>query len=97
MIWGIDYWTQNTKSFLFKLIQLINGYIYYSTDKPAHRIADKIAENFNNALLVVIDNKELTFNMNSVPFKISQYADGKWKVKDKAEWVFFFIQLELNA
>ncbi|XP_057319180.1 ER membrane protein complex subunit 8/9 homolog [Microplitis mediator] len=56
-----------------------------STDKPAHRIADKIAENFNNALLVVIDNKELTFNMNSVPFKISQYADGKWKVKDKAD------------
>jgi len=26
----------------------------YSTDRPAHRIADKIAENFNSALLVVV-------------------------------------------
>jgi len=26
----------------------------YSTDRPAHRIADKIAENFNSALLIVV-------------------------------------------
>ncbi|KAG8038942.1 hypothetical protein G9C98_003249 [Cotesia typhae] len=56
-----------------------------STDKPAHKIADKIAENFNNALLVVVDNKEMTCNMNSIPLKISQHSDGKWKVKDKAD------------
>ncbi|KAK2586282.1 hypothetical protein KPH14_001537 [Odynerus spinipes] len=55
-----------------------------STDRPAHRIADKIAENCSSALLVVIDNKEVTLNMTSSPLRISQYVDGKWKLKDKA-------------
>lgn len=33
---------------------LIHSSIFHSTDRPAHRIADKIAENFNNALLIVV-------------------------------------------
>ncbi|XP_043263530.1 ER membrane protein complex subunit 8 [Colletes gigas] len=53
-----------------------------STDKPAHRIADKIAENYGNALLVVIDNKEISFGVNSNRLRVSQYIDGKWKLKD---------------
>ncbi|KZC04215.1 PREDICTED: ER membrane protein complex subunit 8/9 homolog [Dufourea novaeangliae] len=53
-----------------------------STDKPAHRIADKIAENYGNGLLVVIDNREITFGMNSSPLRVSQFMDGKWKLKD---------------
>ncbi|XP_076244669.1 ER membrane protein complex subunit 8/9 [Calliopsis andreniformis] len=53
-----------------------------STDKPAHRIADKIAENYSNALLVVIDNKEITLEMNSNPLRVSQFVDGKWKAQD---------------
>lgn len=55
-----------------------------STDRPAHRIADKIAENCSGALLVVVDNKEMTLNMTSSPLRISQFVDGKWKLKDKA-------------
>jgi len=54
-----------------------------STDKPAHRIADKIAENCSNALLAVIDNREITLGMQTNPLRISQHLDGKWKVKDK--------------
>ncbi|KAK0162341.1 hypothetical protein PV327_008686 [Microctonus hyperodae] len=56
-----------------------------STDKPAHKIADKISENCNNALMAVIDNSEFTHNMTSIPLRISQHTDGKWKVKDKAD------------
>ncbi|XP_035721571.1 ER membrane protein complex subunit 8-like [Vespa mandarinia] len=55
-----------------------------STDRPAHRIADKIAENCSGAVLVVVDNKEMTLNMTSSPLRISQYVDGKWKLKDKS-------------
>ncbi|XP_043794110.1 ER membrane protein complex subunit 8/9 homolog [Apis laboriosa] len=53
-----------------------------STDKPAHKIADKIAENYGNTLLVVVDNKEITLAMNSNPLRVSQFIDGKWKLKD---------------
>lgn len=53
-----------------------------STDKPAHRIADKIAENYSNALMVVIDNKDITLQMNSNPLRVAQFVDGKWKAKD---------------
>ncbi|XP_015595278.1 ER membrane protein complex subunit 8/9 homolog [Cephus cinctus] len=59
-----------------------------STDKPAHRIADKIAENFPGALIAVIDNKEITLGMGSNPLRISQNSDGKWKTKDKSNIIF---------
>ncbi|XP_023289057.1 ER membrane protein complex subunit 8/9 homolog [Orussus abietinus] len=55
-----------------------------SIDKPAHRIADKIAENFSGALLVALDNKELSYSMKSNPLRVSQHVDGKWEVKDKS-------------
>ncbi|XP_043479143.1 ER membrane protein complex subunit 8/9 homolog [Leptopilina heterotoma] len=57
-----------------------------STDKPAHRtMSEKIAENFGQALLVVINNKEMNYNMDINPLRVSQHADGKWKSKDKAD------------
>ncbi|XP_076667806.1 ER membrane protein complex subunit 8/9 [Andrena cerasifolii] len=59
-----------------------------STDKPAHRMADKIAENCGNALLVVVDNKEVTLGMNANPLRVSQFVDGKWKTKDISD-VFY--------
>ncbi|XP_033213356.1 ER membrane protein complex subunit 8/9 homolog [Belonocnema kinseyi] len=56
-----------------------------SPDKPAHRtMSDKIAENFGQALLVVVNNKELSYNMEVNPLRISQFADGKWKPTDRA-------------
>lgn len=67
-----------------------------STDRPAHRIADKIAENCSGALLVVIDNRELTLNMSSSPLRISQYVDGKWKPKDRAN-IFYEGVAPMNA
>ncbi|XP_014213034.1 ER membrane protein complex subunit 8/9 homolog [Copidosoma floridanum] len=56
-----------------------------SIDKPSHRgISEKIAENFNNAVIAVVDNKDMTIGMNVNPLRISQYSDGKWKFKDKS-------------
>ncbi|XP_034934053.1 ER membrane protein complex subunit 8 [Chelonus insularis] len=60
-----------------------------STDKPAHRIADKIAETFGPALMAVIDNKEFSHNMPAMPLRILQHSsDGKWKLKDKADILY---------
>lgn len=59
-----------------------------STDRPAHRIADKIAENFGNALLAVVDNREVTLGMSSNPLRISQFMDGKWKPKNIADVLY---------
>ncbi|XP_058795190.1 ER membrane protein complex subunit 8/9 homolog [Phymastichus coffea] len=56
-----------------------------SSDKPAHRaISEKIAENFNHAVLTVVSNKDMTIGMNTNPLRISQYSDGKWKYRDKS-------------
>ncbi|XP_071451155.1 ER membrane protein complex subunit 8/9 homolog [Hetaerina americana] len=54
-----------------------------STDKPGHRIADKIAENFSPACLVVVDNRRLSLTMENTALIVSQYGDGKWKTKDR--------------
>ncbi|KAF3423993.1 hypothetical protein E2986_00993 [Frieseomelitta varia] len=59
-----------------------------STDKPAHKIADKIAENCGNSLLVVVDNKEITLSMSSIPLRVSQFVDGKWKLKDISDILY---------
>ncbi|XP_003392943.1 ER membrane protein complex subunit 8/9 homolog [Bombus affinis] len=59
-----------------------------STDKPAHKIADKIAENCGNTLLVVVDNKEITLAMSSNPLRVSQFVDGKWKLKDVTDILY---------
>lgn len=33
----------------------------------------------------------MTYNMDINPLRVSQHADGKWKSKDKAEFVVFII------
>ncbi|XP_011299909.1 ER membrane protein complex subunit 8 [Fopius arisanus] len=55
------------------------------TEKPGHRIADKIADNFGNAVMAVVDNREFTHNMGTNLLRISQYQDGVWKIQDKAD------------
>ncbi|XP_043280937.1 ER membrane protein complex subunit 8/9 homolog [Venturia canescens] len=62
--------------------ELIND---MSTDKPAHRIADKIAENYHSAIMTVIDNREINLGMQTNPLRVFQHLDGKWKVKDSAD------------
>nr|BAN20869.1 conserved hypothetical protein [Riptortus pedestris] len=55
-----------------------------SIDKPATRIADKIAESFNSACLVVVDNRKLTLIMDEPAIKVYQSVDGKWKSVDSS-------------
>ncbi|XP_014277160.1 ER membrane protein complex subunit 8 [Halyomorpha halys] len=53
-----------------------------SIEKPATRIADKIAESFNQACLVVVDNRRLTLIMDEPAIKVMQMVEGKWKPVD---------------
>lgn len=55
-----------------------------SYDKPYQsRIADKIAEYFPSACLVVLDNRKLTQTMQESGLLIAQNSDGKWKSVNK--------------
>ncbi|KAF5303376.1 hypothetical protein FQR65_LT08289 [Abscondita terminalis] len=53
-----------------------------SLEKANHRISDKIAENFNAACLVVVDNCKLSSQLDSIALKVGQYNDGKYKLVD---------------
>ncbi|XP_067002432.1 ER membrane protein complex subunit 8/9 homolog [Anabrus simplex] len=57
-----------------------------SYEKAGHRIADKIAENFSNACLIVVDNQRLSLNMDNIALCLSQYSEGKWKPKDRSSY-----------
>ncbi|XP_023726329.1 ER membrane protein complex subunit 8/9 homolog [Cryptotermes secundus] len=63
-----------------------------SYEKCGQRIADKIAENFSSACLVVIDNRRLTLSMENMALCVSQFVDGKWKSKEKSS-----VSLESNS
>lgn len=63
-----------------------------SYEKCGQRIADRIAENFSSACLVVIDNRRVTLNMENIALCVSQFIDGKWKSKEKSS-----ISLENNS
>ncbi|KAL1451605.1 hypothetical protein WDU94_005966, partial [Cyamophila willieti] len=55
-----------------------------SYDKPYQsRIADKIAEYFPSACLVVLDNKKITQTMQEPALFMAHYSDGKWKPVNK--------------
>ncbi|KAK6630918.1 hypothetical protein RUM44_003090 [Polyplax serrata] len=59
-----------------------------TSSETGHRVADRIAENFSSACLVVIENKKFPSCYGDVPKElpliISQYSDGKWKTKEKS-------------
>uniref|UniRef100_A0A8D8LG17 ER membrane protein complex subunit 8/9 homolog n=1 Tax=Cacopsylla melanoneura TaxID=428564 RepID=A0A8D8LG17_9HEMI len=55
-----------------------------SYDKPYQsRIADKIAEYFPSACLVVLDNKKITQTMQEPALLVAHNSDGKWKPVNK--------------
>lgn len=54
-------------------------------DFVALKIAEKIAENNNDACLIMIDNKRLCLNLQAPPIIVSQLtSEGKWKSRDKS-------------
>ncbi|GLG99542.1 hypothetical protein R5R35_008365 [Gryllus longicercus] len=55
-------------------------------ERAGPRIAEKIAENYSNAYLIVVDNQHLTLNMDSFAIVVSQYVDGKWKTKERSSY-----------
>ncbi|GLV39450.1 ER membrane protein complex subunit 8/9 [Carabus blaptoides fortunei] len=53
-----------------------------SFEKASNRIADKIAENFNSACLVVVDNRKLSLHLDNLALRVAQYSDGKYRQMD---------------
>lgn len=58
-----------------------------SFEKAYHRIADKVAENFNAACLFIIDNNKLATKLKSHALKVSQFSDGKFRPLDSQKLV----------
>ncbi|XP_045106381.1 ER membrane protein complex subunit 8-like isoform X1 [Portunus trituberculatus] len=54
-------------------------------DFVALKVAEKIAENNNDACLIMIDNSRLCLDLLSAPVIVSQLtSEGKWKSKDRS-------------
>uniref|UniRef100_A0A1B6KCN4 MPN domain-containing protein n=1 Tax=Graphocephala atropunctata TaxID=36148 RepID=A0A1B6KCN4_9HEMI len=82
----IDHWA-STEGLVISGYYVANENIRdTSIDKPANRIADKIAENNSSACLVVIDNRQLSLTMEEPALIVSQFAEVKWKTLDKSSW-----------
>uniref|UniRef100_A0A0A9WTW4 UPF0172 protein CG3501 n=1 Tax=Lygus hesperus TaxID=30085 RepID=A0A0A9WTW4_LYGHE len=58
-----------------------------SVDKPATRIADKIAEASPNACLLVVDNRRLSLTMEDPALRVMHSIDGKWKEMEINDFV----------
>jgi len=54
-------------------------------DVFSQKIADKIAENQPGTLLVTIDSKKLSANIESPSLIVQQHSDGKWRPRDKTQ------------
>nr|CAG4648849.1 EOG090X0C9C [Polyphemus pediculus] len=52
-------------------------------DFVGQKVCEKIAEHFPNAILVIVNNQQLGKRMTQPSINVIQYADGRWKVKDK--------------
>lgn len=54
-------------------------------DFVAMKITEKIAENYDSACLIMLDNRKMSVNLESAPVIVSQLTqDGKWKNRDKS-------------
>lgn len=54
-------------------------------DVFSQKIADKVAENQAGTLLVTIDSKKLSANIESPSLIVQQHSDGKWRPRDKSQ------------
>ncbi|KAG8274230.1 ER membrane protein complex subunit 8 [Homalodisca vitripennis] len=83
---SIDHWA-STEGLVISGYYVANESIRdTSIEKPANRIADKIAEHNSSACLVVIDNRLLSLTMEEPALIVSQFADVKWKTLEKSSW-----------
>ncbi|XP_063235870.1 ER membrane protein complex subunit 8/9 homolog [Bacillus rossius redtenbacheri] len=79
----IDHWASSVGLHIVGYY-LANEDIRDLSFERCNRIAEKVADNFSSACMVVIDNRNLTLNMENSALCVSQMVDGKWKSKDKS-------------
>ena len=61
-------------------------------DKFNSRIASKISENVNPAILVLVNNANLRIDLDNIAIKVAQFNNGKWQMFN-----IFDIVLEHNS
>nr|CAG4652121.1 EOG090X0C9C [Triops cancriformis] len=59
-----------------------------SLDFVAQRVAEKVAEQFVDACLLMVDNKSICLDMLSPGIHVFQHSEGKWKPKEKNNVTF---------
>ncbi|XP_022917929.1 ER membrane protein complex subunit 8/9 homolog [Onthophagus taurus] len=53
-----------------------------SIEKANHKIAEKVAENFPSACMVIVENHKLNLKGDNAAIKVAQYSDGKYRQVD---------------
>ncbi|XP_018320417.1 ER membrane protein complex subunit 8/9 homolog [Agrilus planipennis] len=53
-----------------------------SFEKAYNRLTDKIAENFPNSCLVVVDNRKLGNQLDNVALRVAQFSDNRYRPVD---------------
>ncbi|CAN7940676.1 unnamed protein product [Ixodes hexagonus] len=48
-------------------------------DAIAYRVADKIAENFSEACLIMVDNESVAVHLDKAPLVVYGSQDGRWR------------------
>lgn len=54
-----------------------------SPDAFAYKIAEKLQDNFSSAFILMVDNKKMGFECESLACKYYQLQDNKWKLNEK--------------
>ncbi|XP_046992996.1 ER membrane protein complex subunit 8 [Schistocerca americana] len=81
----VDFWASKA-GLVIAGYYMANENIRDMSHERGQRVADKIAENFSSACLVVINNQKLSVTMDNVALCVLQNADGKWKPKDRSSF-----------
>jgi len=58
---------------------------HYSDANPnviTYRIADRILEQFGEAVIFMVDNRKMSLDCEEEAYKIYKHTDGKWKHRD---------------
>ncbi|KAE8608792.1 hypothetical protein XENTR_v10011606 [Xenopus tropicalis] len=59
-----------------------------SPNQVAERIASRIAEGFNDAALIMVDNSKFSMECISPSFHVYEHHDNRWKSRDPHEDLF---------
>lgn len=78
----IDYYCKEKGMVLAGYYQANANYKDWSPDYFAHKIGEKLHENFSDAVLIMVDNQKLSMDCTDTALHLYHIGDGKLKPKD---------------